>query len=251
VVHLELHQRGGAVAVDVTHPGEAEEPAVPAVGQVHAERVRAGAQQRGDVPGAVAQPVGVGGPPRVQHVLADGRAVEVQRHHAVRGGAQPGPHHVAGQVHLPAQQHRRLAVRTDRRQHGGDHPRLPERGVEQAGLQHGRLAPGRRLVVRAPHAHADGAALAGGQRIGGPGDEHLLARGDPAGGRGGRSRAVGVGHLDLVRPLRPPGAVGVDDPGQARCGLADAEGLAVVLDGDRADGGVHDAPSRECRLAFG
>ena len=106
MVDLQLHERPGAVAVDVPFPAEAQVAAEPAVGQLHTDRVGAVPQQGGDVVGLVPQPVVVAGPARRQHLIADHGPVQLGLIDAVGSGVQPGPDDRAVDDELPAQQRR-------------------------------------------------------------------------------------------------------------------------------------------------
>ncbi|GAA3143022.1 hypothetical protein GCM10020001_077430 [Nonomuraea salmonea] len=228
---LQLGDERDAVAVDGgLAAAEADAAAVPAVGQGGADRVGALAQQGGDVVGAVAQPPVVAAPAGGEHVVADGPAVQLGLVQAVGGDVQAGARDGAAQGEVAAQQQGGAVGRAEQAARWRGGPRLPVGGLQQAGLDRRPVAPAAGGAVGAVHADARLAPLARPERRARPGHEHRLPRLDPPGRRAGR-----VADLDLVRRLRPAGRVGGRGPGQSWAALADAERVAVVLEGRWCD----------------
>ncbi len=117
---------------------------------------------------------------------------------------------------------------------GGDPPGLPFAGMEEAGDEGGRLAPGTGPVLPAPPADLPMVAGAAHQRLAG-----VLERGRPAAGVDGVAvpevagvvpqelRGGGDEDLPGLRALAPD--LALDGPRQARRGGVDAEGLVQVF----------------------
>lgn len=231
---LQLGQERPVVTVDVASAAvEAQAPGVPAFAEQRSDGVLAGPQQEGDVEGLVAQAVSVGGPAGGQDMVADGLAVDLGRVDAVRGDVEPGRGDGTGEGEVAAEQRdgQRLPGRGAVR---GDGPGRPVGRLQESGLGVRGRRPGRRLALAlAPDAYAYADAFPGAEARPGPGDEDGLGGLHTSGL--GDDRAVGGGDLHLVGGLPPVRGVGDRAPAQAGSGLADAQGLAVVLEGGRCD----------------
>ena len=168
---FELDDGGDVLAVEVAVAAvEADVTAVPAVGELGAQRVRAGAvagggQQVGDVVGPGDQPLAVDGPPGHELVGADAPPVELGADEAVGADVGAGGDDGAGQVELGA--HARRAAVGQR--------------VLRPGRTHGQGPPVGR--VQEPDLVGDGLGPAG---VGGGG-------GGGGAGLGGDIGGVGVG----------------------------------------------------------
>ena len=180
---LELDDGGDVLAVEVAVAAvEADVTAVPAVGELGAQRVRAGAvagggQQVGDVVGPGDQPLAVDGPPGHELVGADAPPVDLGADEAVGADVGAGGDDGAGQVELGA--HARRAAVGQR--------------VLRPGRAHGQGPPVGR--VQEPDLVGDGLGPAG---VGGGGGGGGVGLGGGAGGVG-----VGAGSETLRAVLKP------------------------------------------------
>ena len=180
---LQQADGGGPVGLAVAgRRGHVVLGAVPAVAEHEPHRVAAGPQEAGHVVGGVEHPraqleglvVVVVGGGRVQRLVADPAAVDVQLVVPEPGDVAPGPLRRTGQPELLAQQ---------RRGHGrvGADPRrgpVPRR--QQRHLEDGRGAVGAPAAVAVPDLHLPPAPLAAAQRGPGVGDADGVVGGHPA-----------------------------------------------------------------------
>ena len=259
---LQQADGGGPVGLAVAgRRGHVVLGAVPAVAEHEPHRVAAGPQEAGHVVGGVEHPraqleglvVVVVGGGRVQRLVADPAAVDVQLVVPEPGDVAPGPLRRTGQPELLAQQ---------RRGHGrvGADPRrgpVPRR--QQRHLEDGRGAVGAPAAVAVPDLHLPPAPLAAAQRGPGVSDAGGGVGGHPTGvplvARPGIQDAGGGGHQHPVGRLAPVPPGGADSPGEARCRPVDAERVDQVLAagiGGRepvrpVDGLSHGNPDRRTR----
>jgi hypothetical protein len=205
------------LAVDAA-PAHADLAAVPAVGQRGAQRVGAGAQQRGDVVGLHLQALRVVRPARRQGLVAHRPAIHPQLVDALGGGVQPRLADGLVELQAAAQQRQGLA----RRIRCGAYPggAGPVGGADEAGLEGAGPAPG-----------ADAALVVPGAQL------PVIARGRP------EAHGLGQGDVDLPRRrdlARRPDIAGARpradaDLVGARAGPADAR-LQRPGEGDAVGG---------------
>ena len=257
----ELQQPGGGGSVGLAVAGRRGHivlGAVPAVAEHQPHRVFAGPQEAGHVVGGVEHPraqleglvVVVVGGGRVQHLVADPAAVDVQLVVPEPGDVAAGPLRRLGQPELPAEQRRRHG------RIGADPRRRPVLRHQQRHLEDGRGAVGAPAAVLVPDLHLPPAPLAAAQRGPGVGDAGGGVGGHPARvplvACSGLQDAGGGGHQHPVGRLAPVPPGGADPPGEARGGPVEAERVDQMLAagvGSRepdppVDGLSHSTPDR-------
>ncbi|OLT08606.1 hypothetical protein BJF90_44925 [Pseudonocardia sp. CNS-004] len=148
------------------------------------------------------QPLLVGRPAGLEHLVVDLAAVELHLVDAVHGGVERGTAHRA--VHGEHAAHER-GLPLPRRIGETDQLRGPPALGQEPRHHLPRRAPRRRHAVLARHADPDGVHAAGGQRLEGPLDQHRLAALDLHG--------CATVQLHLGAGLDPPGPIGLGHPG--------------------------------------
>ena len=226
----DLHQKAETLAVDIPASFPGQVPAVPAVAELHSDRVGSGLQERRDVVGLVLEALVVARPSRREELIADAPTVQVHLVEAVARHIGSGLRDRARELELAPQHRRRPALRHVFRQARLDPARLPVRGLEEPHLPGGRRAPGRGATAPVPNAHLPVVPRSGPQRgafvdtLDGLVRRHLarvpydFAR-----------TAPDTRDTDLVGRLADAPRLGLDPPAEARLSGVDSKRVLLVL----------------------
>ena len=210
---------------------------VPAVAQHGADRVLALLQSVGHVVGDVQRSLVVAGEGRIEHVIADLAAVEMQFVEAQAAHADGGradrlldlerlaKHGARGRLRPLDVEGQFLGVR--------DPFRLPLGRIENAHRPKGRLAPIGRLAVLVPHADLPPALRVRRQRLAGILDLNrpigLDSAGVPEIALVLLEQFGAAGHENLIGRLPLAALVGSHEPIQPRLGHVDAQGVFEIF----------------------